>query len=122
MASETSWDWQLDDACREGDLQRLQSLLNPPAKPTDEDLEYALTAAAEEGHSHIVSFLLDHKGVEITDTMVARATHGNSTAVYQAFLDHGWDINTKGVSGCTTLGHVDFPPISSTTRRTNTYA
>ncbi len=106
MGSETSWDWQLDNACREGDLERLRSLLNPPANPTDRDLQYALTAAAGKGHSHIVSFLLDHKGVKITNTVMARATHGNSTAVFQAFLDHGWDIDTKGVSGCTTLAHV----------------
>lgn len=42
----------------------------------------------------IVSYLLD-QGAKIDKNVIALASNGSSEAVWQAFLDHGWDINSK---------------------------
>lgn len=89
--------WALGEACEQGDLKRVEALVNPPSNPTAEVLNYGLSTAASEGHSAVVSFLFD-KGAEMTAATTVLAANGHSPAVFQVFLDHGWDINSNGCS------------------------
>ncbi|KAH0555920.1 hypothetical protein GP486_006133 [Trichoglossum hirsutum] len=98
-----------EEACRAGRPREAQSLLDqwwdssPRAASQDVVILYTiddphtirqlkLENAAREGYSFLVSFLLG-QGAEITNSVLAAARNSNSTEVFQAFLDHGWDIN-----------------------------
>jgi hypothetical protein len=92
--------WQLPIACQEGDLERVKSLFRPLPPSTKEariseremqDIGFCLAAA--NGHCHIVRFFLD-QGNEIPPDAPVAATRSRSTAIFQIFLDHGWDINS----------------------------
>ncbi|KAI9760178.1 MAG: hypothetical protein M1840_002595 [Geoglossum simile] len=101
-----------EEACRTGRLQEAESLLDqwsasspraaaPWAIPRLDSLDdphaarqWRLENVAEEGYSFLVSFLLG-QGAEITSSVIIAAGKSNSTEVFQAFLDHGWDINEQ---------------------------
>jgi hypothetical protein len=101
-----------EEACRTRRLQEAQSLLDqwsasspraaaPWAIPRLNSLDdphaarqSRLENAAEEGYSFLVSFLLE-QGAEITSSVIIAAGKSNSTEVFQALLDHGWDINEQ---------------------------
>lgn len=74
-----------------------------PDKPLKEALQAALTEAAENGHAEVVSFLLE-RGANITSAALRGGRDSRSTSVFQAFLDHGWDINSMWWAGITSLG------------------
>ena len=101
----TELGWALEEACDEGNLERVQSLVNPPSNPTPIDLSYALTVAASRGHSTTFSFLLD-QGAQISSVTPVHASNGRSSAIFQALLDHDWDINSKGSTGAPSLTYV----------------
>jgi hypothetical protein len=108
-----------EEACRAGRLREAQSLVDqwsisspksaafravPRSRLTDDppfplevpnaDRQSRLENAAEEGYSFLVSFLLE-QGAEIMHLVVKAACDSNSTEVFQAMLDHGWNINEQ---------------------------
>lgn len=111
----------MESASAEGDLQEVKALLeqlsptitngttngDQPPLETDEDLKITLQAAlveaARHGHAAVGSLLLD-RGAKITSSVLSGAKESKSTSVYQALLDHGWDINSKWWKGLTSLG------------------
>ena len=85
-----------------GNLQKVEELfetlsttrgMNPVVL---NELEVPLYEAVIHGHAAVVSYLLD-KGVNITRWILGGATEAQSTSVFQALLDHGWDINSRWV-------------------------
>ncbi len=111
----------MERASAAGDLQSMKAIVehwstattrsahhhNEPRPDADEHLQAALqaalTEAAKNGHAEIVSFLLD-RGANITDSVLRGGRDSKSTSVFQALLDHGWDINSKWWTGITSLG------------------
>ncbi|KAH0556967.1 hypothetical protein GP486_005243, partial [Trichoglossum hirsutum] len=101
-----------EEACRAGHLQEAQSLLDqwwsisglksvvfqavplPSSLDPHDARQSKLENVAEKGHSFLVSFLLK-QGAEITNSVITAAGDGESTEVFQALLDHGWDINEQ---------------------------
>ena len=65
-------------------------------------LELSLLEAARHGHSAVFSYLLD-QGLTIDDDVMKSMQRGQSVEVFQALLDHGWDINSKILLGVTSL-------------------
>lgn len=91
----------LQDASRDGDVQRIHEIVqawrsDPSLKDsTSEDMGMALILAAINAHPEAVQFLLD-EGVPVglmAPKLAAREGRG-AIEVFQAFLDHGWDINS----------------------------
>lgn len=95
-------------ACRQGDLEKVVSLVeqwesdSSRPGPKAEDLRPALSWAAQESHSTIVRYLLEH-GAQIDADVMTFATYGDSPGVWQVFLDHGWDINSRCGTNATVL-------------------
>ncbi|KAI9766488.1 MAG: hypothetical protein M1839_004892 [Geoglossum umbratile] len=105
----------LQDSCARGDLDRVKSLLSTwqsgvwGAHPTPKELVPALVAAAESGHALVVSYLLD-RGAEVLPTVPALTTNAAANVdlvpVFQAYIDHGWDINSKSHKGEPMLNYI----------------
>lgn len=111
----------METASAAGDLQNVKAIVerwstatigsahchDGPRLEADEHLkaaiQAALTEAAKNGHAEIVSFLLN-RGGKITDSVLRGGRDSKSTSVFQALLDHGWDINSKWWTGITSLG------------------
>lgn len=101
-------------ASKNGNLQQVMELLKEEGAPADNSqyLEVSLCEAIRHGHAAIVSHLLE-KGAKIADYAVVSAVReATSTSVFQAMLDHGWDINSKWQKGeyskpTTSLWYVD---------------
>jgi ankyrin repeat protein len=91
--------YALEIASDQGNLENVKLLVDSPSKPPLQD---ALGIAAAHGHTDIVSFLLDH-GAEITPLAVVAASKSGSSHAFQVFLDHGWDINSRGSGGAPVL-------------------
>jgi hypothetical protein len=105
-----------------GDVERLRHLLGrwrtdslglPEIKGME--FEEALIAAVEHRHVDVVRYLLNHKGVQVTPRLIRapanfRRIHDNDVAVtgaiLQAFLDHGWDINSRSDTGAPLIWYV----------------
>lgn len=96
---------KLNDACTLGELDRLKALitawktdLQPPPGPLGYEiytLEPVFYHAIEEGQGPIVGYFLDN-GIRMCTLAIYKAIDDQvSTTVFQAFLDHGWDINDK---------------------------
>ncbi len=92
----------LELASSKGDLasvlSTLQSSVSDPSLPgpSNRELESALDLAVLYGHVEIVRLLLDH-GVPITRPTALFATredHPNALAIFEAFVAHGWDVNS----------------------------
>ena len=110
---------QLDNAVKDGDLSRCQTLVqqlksqSPSSARTTKQLGPALAAAVGCKHLHIVTYLLEHGAVISGNIMILALgeTH-EAIAMFQMFLDHGWDINSKTDLGNTMLKWAN-DPISS---------
>lgn len=115
-SAQTLWS-DLDATNKAGDLAQVQSLLPQwrdlamlwaaDAAQLKERLNSLLIDAARKGHASTVSYLLS-EGVELT-TVAASAPiqYGTgSTQVFQAFLEHGWDINSDDPLDRTALMYV----------------
>lgn len=95
-------------ASRQGDLEKVVSLVeqwesdSSRPGPKAEDLRPALSWAAQESHPAIVQCLLEH-GAQIDADVMTFTTYGNSPSVWQVFLDHGWDINSRCGTNATVL-------------------
>ena len=79
------------DAAEEGSLGKLEAAMRTRPKPTKDMLTYPLSIAARKGDETMARFLLDHGAKIAPYTQVG----ARSTAVLQALLDHGWDINSE---------------------------
>ena len=110
---------QLDQAAKDGDLQSCKILVEKwkqdlfPAKITTEHLRPAFAVAVGAKHTDVVTFLLD-QGVTISSNamILALGDTDDAIAMFQTFLDHGWDINSKTDLGVPMLKY-DFPPSES---------
>ena len=110
----------LQRASRAGDFNQVQSIIQQwrhnTSMPDPEEcsLRGALADAAQHGYSRIVSYLLG-QGAEVTPFVASTATateikpNAGSIAVFQGFLDHGWDINSKSHGGTPIIWYVPFP-------------
>ncbi|KAJ5900533.1 ankyrin [Penicillium subrubescens] len=67
--------------------------LNLPCRP-QEDLNDALKDAVTDKVHGLVALLLEH-GAQVTEAVFRRACNSNDLVVFQAFLDHRWDINSR---------------------------
>jgi hypothetical protein len=98
----------LELAGKHGDLDIVKSVLQMwrseawGSDPTAESLLPALVAASINGHVPIVTYLLDH-GAEILSAVPGLATNAalnvDLIPVFQAYVDHGWDINSRSHKG-----------------------
>ena len=90
---------QLKAAAAAGDLDALRSFFDERAKQPAYDqcpleLFHPVLCAALENHQvGVVSFLLD-QAVPMREFLLQRAAQLRSIEALQAFIDHGWDINT----------------------------
>ena len=106
----------LEAAVWEGDLDQAETVLRtwtstpslPPPQP--DDLRYTLICAAACGHVSIIRLLLNH-GAPITSSAAESAARDdvpNPIAVYEVFLQHGWDPgNDALLTMCLTMSHPD---------------
>ncbi|KJA14181.1 hypothetical protein HYPSUDRAFT_220612 [Hypholoma sublateritium FD-334 SS-4] len=97
-------------ACQAGDLAEAEAALSSwrssadgnmhvPSSNADHPLQAGLVAAAEKGHAGIVKFLLE-SGFRVSPDVVLAASKSQSSAVFQAMIDAGWDINqSAGLTG-----------------------
>lgn len=86
----------LEDAIQDGDLEIKRILSSIPA-PSQDELDMALSIAAESNqHGGYIDALepLLAAGANITESAFIGASHRDDNIVYQAFLDHGWNINS----------------------------
>lgn len=102
-------------AAEAGDLDRVRSLLglwraDPLGLPQlgAEVYEDALVAAVENRYVDVVRYLLSNSGAEVTPRVIRspanfRRVQDNDVevtgAILQAFLDHGWDVNSRSDTG-----------------------
>ena len=101
---------QLDEAVKDGDFSRCQTLVqqlkskSPSSTITTKQLGPALGAAVGCKHLHIVAYLLEQGAViSGNDMILALGETDEAIAMFQMFLDHGWDINSKTDLGNTML-------------------
>lgn len=93
----------LRDANISGDVEKVRSIIeawrNDPSlkDPAAEDMESTMIRAAASGNAEIVRFFLD-EGVPVGRMAPSSARmegdDSGPVGVFQAFLDHGWDINS----------------------------
>jgi hypothetical protein len=71
-------------------------------------LQRVLNAAAKEGHTEVVAYLLDQKRCIVTQMAVRWALTRKQWDVMQLFLDRGWNINSpvEGGNTCSVLRYV----------------
>lgn len=65
-------------------------------------LQFSLCEAARHGHPFLFSYLLE-QGLSIDNEVIRSTKEGQSVQIFQALLDHGWDINSKVLGGTTSL-------------------
>ncbi|KAI9746561.1 MAG: hypothetical protein M1818_000274 [Claussenomyces sp. TS43310] len=80
-------------AAEAGDRGRLQKVINTYPQPSASDLTWPLIIAAERGDDTTVRFLLG-QGAEVDTSVMPNRRTTSSIPVLQAFLDHGWDIDS----------------------------
>ncbi|KJA14183.1 hypothetical protein HYPSUDRAFT_49388 [Hypholoma sublateritium FD-334 SS-4] len=97
-------------ACEAGDFVEAEATLNSwrsssdgnthvPSSNADHPLQAGLVAAAEKGHASIVALLLK-TGFHVSPDVILAASKSQSSAVFQAMIDAGWDINqSAGMTG-----------------------
>ncbi|KAL9101796.1 MAG: hypothetical protein Q9163_002992, partial [Psora crenata] len=99
------------DACKTLLEQWKQQLSPCPITPAH--LGPALGRAISSKHARIVAYLLS-QGAVITgnDMILALGETDAAIAMFQTFLDHGWDINSKTDLGNVMLKHIiSNPPL-----------
>jgi hypothetical protein len=92
----------LSNAATSGDLALVQTVVEQwkaqlhPSPLTPKHLQSAMAAAVSSHHPTIVSYLLD-RGAQVSpnNIVVALGETDATIAMFQTFLDHGWDINSK---------------------------
>ncbi|KAI0867234.1 ankyrin [Hypoxylon argillaceum] len=91
----------LQDASIVGNVEKIRSLLqawraDPSLKdPTTDDMDMALILAAQNAKGAAVQFFLDEGvSVGLTAPKLAARDGNGAIGVFQAFFDHGWDINS----------------------------
>ena len=107
---------QLDKAVKDGDLSRCQTLVQQlksqslSSAITSKQLTSALGAAVGSNHLNIVAYLLGQGAVISGNIMIlALGETDEAIAMFQMFLDHGWDINSKTDLGNTMLKWANLP-------------
>lgn len=94
---EVTW---LADACVSGDFNSIQTFFESyltnwsPEKHGLHEFWPVLLTAVSYDRPHIVSYLLD-LGLPLVSIHVERATSTKSTAIFDVFLQHGWNINKQ---------------------------
>ena len=95
----------LELSSSKGELAQVQSILetwpSTQSPPTPTALSSALNSAVSRGHLAIVRFLLEY-GALITRTTpisAARDDQPNSLAIFEAFLEHGWNVQSTQKNG-----------------------
>ncbi|KAH8690660.1 ankyrin repeat-containing domain protein [Talaromyces proteolyticus] len=83
----------LNTACSNGDMDRVQDLLNSDWKPSQDELDTALQKATWGGYATIAALLLS-KGARITSLAFSGAAYNKDPTIFQEFLNYGWDINS----------------------------
>lgn len=117
---------EMFNAAKMGDVSQVKELLEQwksklsPAPLTALHLHSTLVEAVSYHHSSIASYLLD-EGAEITENMLVLALGEADMAIamFQTFLDHGWDINSKTGLGAPVLKYLLF--ITKFSWATSTY-
>ncbi|OJD22743.1 hypothetical protein ACJ73_05908 [Blastomyces percursus] len=93
----------IEDTCVLGDIGKIKPLCKAwmaemsRTQPLEEILslnvaQNAVVAAAKHRHALVVAYFLSF-GVPITHMLIKDVINGGSTELFQALLDHGWDIN-----------------------------
>lgn len=96
---------RLKEASASGNLADAKDIFSQwLAMPTSQRIEIgsfvaALTAAVENSHVHVASYLLS-QGVPGLASLFVTAIEARSYEMLQTFLDHGWDINEPIKMGC----------------------
>ncbi|RDL30125.1 uncharacterized protein BP5553_10403 [Venustampulla echinocandica] len=85
--------FSLKGACSGGNPNLIKEHLDSNPNTSQNELDQALSCAAEAGHGDAVDLLLSH-GAHITKNAFYAAALSKSTAVFQQFVNHGWDINS----------------------------
>lgn len=90
----------LADSCGEGDLDKVISILHNwrsdsslPA-PTPEDLDWPLIRAVSHGQISVVRLLLDQDApIDASTVIIATSDDKDNTlAIFEAFREHGWNV------------------------------
>jgi hypothetical protein len=76
-------------------VDKVQDLLSSDWKPSQDELDMALRKATRKGSVTVTRLLLAN-GARITDLAVSGATYSKNPAIFEEFLNHGWDINSTG--------------------------
>jgi hypothetical protein len=91
----------LQDSSTTGNLEKVRSVLDawrgdPSLRdPSTKDMEMSLVLAAQNGKGDVVRlFLEEGVPVGVTAPKLAKREGDVAIEVFQAFLDHGWDINS----------------------------
>lgn len=84
----------LGQVCSEGDLTQIKEILDCNPNTSQAELDKALSCAAEAGHDVAAGLLLS-RGAHLTRGAIYGAVGNHNTAMFQQFLDHGWDINSR---------------------------
>lgn len=92
---------ELREACVDGDLESVKSLLEQwqsqtsPSPLTAKHLQSPLAGAIAAGKTRVVSYLLEN-GAELSPLNISQALGPRrSTEMFQTLLDRGWDINSN---------------------------
>lgn len=75
------------------DIDKLVAILKSNHNIPQSELDSALTIAICEGPDDVITLLLSH-GARITDGSFCGAAGRRDVKAFEAFLDHGWDINS----------------------------
>lgn len=65
-------------------------------------LQFSSSEAARHGHAAVFSHLLD-QGLSIYNEIIRSMKEGQSVEIFQALLEHGWDINSEVLGGTSSL-------------------
>lgn len=83
----------LRKAAEDGESDEVKALLGSHASFSDLELANALSSAARAGHSEVLGLILSH-GIPINEQAFLGACTAEEPAVFEQFIDHGWDINS----------------------------
>ena len=110
MTSDTTSETTIEQASAVGNLALVQDWIQKLSvyrgtaleKSMLQRLEFSLLEAPRHAHPAVFSHLLN-QDLPSDDDLVKSMQHGQCVEVFQALLDHGWDINSKPSLGVTSL-------------------